>query len=113
RGCAAAARPRRGAMGRRRAAATTTAIPEPGSAAFRSWASDLAHDVAEHGLAGVERAVTDVCASACRRGLEATCVEIVADRTQPPVARERALGHILMTLASWSPTTIATSSDVA
>ena len=101
------------ATGRRRTDAAAVAIPEPGSAAFRSWAADLAHAVAEDGLNAVERAVTDVCASACRRGLEATCVAIVADRAQPSVARERALGHILLTLASWSPTTASAASDVA
>jgi len=95
--------------GRRGAGADATAIPEPGSASFRTWASELAHDVAEHGIDSVEGAVADVCASARRRGLESTCVGILADRREPAVARERALGHVLVALASWSPTTTATS----
>jgi len=98
--------------GRDGAGTAAAAIPEPGSEAFRAWASDLAHDVAEHGLEHLERAAAAVCASARRRSVESTCVEIVGDRGQPPVARERALGHILMTLAAWSPTT-ATSTEVA
>jgi len=100
--------------GRRGAGADTTAIPEPGSAAFRTWASELAHLVAERGIAAAEGPVADVCASARRRGLESTCVGIVADRAEPGVARERALGHILMTLASWSPTaSTSTTTEVA
>ena len=95
--------------GRRGTATAVTAIPEPGGDAFRSWAAELAHLVAEHGIEHAERSVADVCASARRRGLDTTCVEIVADLREPAVARERALGHILMTLASWSPaTTVAT-----
>ena len=52
---------------------------------------------------GLEGPVADVCASACRRGVEATCVGILADHAQPPVARERALGHVLMTLVAGPP----------
>jgi hypothetical protein len=103
-----ARRHRLAATARRGGDPTPTAIPEPGSPAFHAWASDLAHEVAEHGIDGVERAVADVCASARRRRLDATCVEIVADRREPPVARERALGHVLMSLAAWSPAMAAT-----
>ena len=107
-----AQRHRLATIGRRAAASASAAIPEPGSAAFRSWASELAHHVAEHGIGSIEGPVADVCASARRRGLESTCVGILADRQEPAVARERALGHVLMTLSSWSPTATATS-DVA
>jgi len=73
-------------------------VPEPASDAFEAWASELGHLVADGGIETVERAVAAVCASARRRQLEPTCVDVLADRREPAVARERALGRVLTAL---------------
>ena len=73
-------------------------VPESASDAFEAWASELGHLVADRGIETVERAVGAVCASARRRQLEPMCVDILADRGEPAVARERALGRVLTAL---------------
>lgn len=86
------------ALVRRTAGSAHYLAAEPSSAAFETWASELGHLVPDRGIETVEPAIVAVCTSARRRRLEPTCVDILADRRQPAVARERALGRVLTAL---------------
>lgn len=84
----------------------------PGTPAFGDWASALGHLVARHGIDRVEVQVADLCRTASLHGVASTATTILADRQQPEVARERALGRVLTALAMWEPSH-QSSSDAA
>ena len=79
------------------------AIPPPGSRAFAAWASDFGQRIADEGLARCERQARTIAmlARGCRLAPES--VAVVVDRTQPVVARERAIGNLLVALADDQP----------
>jgi hypothetical protein len=63
------------------------------------WADVAAHRVAADGVAGHEALVADVARHARRAGAPDVLTSVLADRRQPVVARERALGKVLAWLA--------------
>jgi hypothetical protein len=65
----------------------------------------LAWELDAHGFAGQEGAVRRVVRSARALGLSPTLVDILADPTEPEVARLRAFGHVATTLAHTDLTT--------
>lgn len=77
--------------------------PAPYSDEFGAWATALADEVAATGIGGVERAVAAVVRDARRHGLGHALVDVLADRSAPAPARERALGRLLVALAGSSP----------
>jgi hypothetical protein len=62
--------------------------------------TDLAWDLASEGFDGREHAVRQVVRTARAAGLPSTLVGIVADPTQPEVARLRAFGRVAALLAA-------------
>jgi hypothetical protein len=60
---------------------------------------DLANDLAAGGLARHEAAVLDVVRVARSVGCSPVLVAILADRTEPEIARLRAFGHVATILA--------------
>jgi hypothetical protein len=73
--------------------------PDPGTDEFSAWAGRLAAFVAETGIGAVERPVARIVRLARRHGAPPGAVAVLADRSAPGVARERALGHVLVALA--------------
>lgn len=70
------------------------------AAEFDQYAADVGERVAE---VGIDQASTDVAALvalARERGTGAALAAIAADSSQPTVARERALGRLLVELAN-------------
>jgi hypothetical protein len=61
---------------------------------------ELAHAVVADGVAAHAAALSQLVAAAYTAGVSNTLIGIVADRTQPEVARLRALGRILAALES-------------
>jgi hypothetical protein len=86
-------------------------IPTPGSPAFEQWAMSFGHRVAEIGLGRDERAAGRLARLAGDAAPVAAAV--LADRSQPVVARERALGRVLAVLATPSAAGTGGRSDVA
>ena len=58
---------------------------------------DLAWAIARDGIEHHEAAVASAVALARSNGLDGALVELVADRAQPAVARERAFGRLGLT----------------
>lgn len=73
--------------------------PAAGSAEFSVWAGRLAAFVAEAGIGAAERPVGRVVPLARRHGASPGAVAVLADRSAPSVARERALGLVLVALS--------------
>ena len=88
------------AVRRRQLETAPATIPPPGTSAFAAWAATFGDHVANDGLHGVERDVGALCRIARRHGVSATATSILADRQQPDVARQRALGLVLVALAA-------------
>jgi len=65
--------------------------------------TDLAWDLASDGFVGRENAVRQVVRTARSRGVPAVLTEVLADPSQPPVARLRAFGRIAALLAAPLP----------
>lgn len=70
---------------------------------FDEFAAELGERVAADGVDGAAREIDAVVRLARRRCVGSSLAAIVADRAQPVVARERALGRLLATLASPAP----------
>jgi hypothetical protein len=62
--------------------------------------TDLAWDLASDGFVGRENAVRQVVRTARSRGVPAVLTEVLADPSQPAVARLRAFGRIAALLAA-------------
>jgi len=62
--------------------------------------TDLAWDLASDGFVGRENAVRQVVRTAHSRGVPAVLTEVLADPSQPAVARLRAFGRIAALLAA-------------
>ena len=73
----------------------------------------LAWDLDAHGFDGQEVAVRQVVRSARAAGLPATLVDVLADPTEPEVARMRAFGRVAAALASRPDTSDQTDRDAA
>ena len=71
-----------------------------GADAAGTSAASVADLVAEHGLSQNETAITHILRRARRHRPLPIHAEILADRSLPDVVRERALGGLLMWLAS-------------
>jgi len=65
--------------------------------------TDLAWDLASDGFVGRENAVRQVVRTARSRGVPAVLTEVLADPSQPAVARLRAFGRIAALLAAPLP----------
>jgi hypothetical protein len=74
---------------------------------------ELAHAVVADGVAAHAAALNQLVAVAYAAGVSTTLIGIVGDRTQPEVARLRALGRILAALESPSEPRAATSTTAA
>jgi hypothetical protein len=74
--------------------------PTPYTEQFSAWAGRLAAFVAEAGVGAVERPVGRVVQLARRHGAPPGAVAVLADRGAPSVARERALGIVLVALSA-------------
>ena len=61
--------------------------------------TNLASDLAFDGFAGHDAAVRDVVRSARAHGISSVLVDVLADPRQPEVARQRAFGMVVSTLA--------------
>jgi hypothetical protein len=66
---------------------------------------ELAWDLESRGFEGHEVAVRQVVRSARAAGLSRTLVDVLADPTEPEVARLRAFGHVAAALAAGAPDT--------
>jgi hypothetical protein len=66
---------------------------------------DLAWDLESSGFEGHEVAVRQVVRSARAAGVSRTVVDVLADPTEPEVARLRAYGQVAAALALRPPTT--------
>lgn len=66
-------------------------------------ATTLAHLIDTRGLTAVEPHVTSVVSIARRRGLVTASVDVLADRSQPEIARLRALARVQRDLAATDP----------
>lgn len=64
----------------------------------RRLVAGVGEQVAAAGLAAAEQRIAAVVGVARREGRAGPLVAVVADRTQPAVARERALGRLLAEL---------------
>src|SRR6478609_7139884 len=80
----------------------TAAIPPPGTTAFAVWAADFGERIAVDGVAAHEFRVRALVTLGRHVSGEAISATIAGDRTQPAVARERALGRLLVTLSATS-----------
>ena len=58
----------------------------------------LAHLIARDGITAHEAAVGQIARRAAAWGLAPTATAVLADRTAPPVARERAFARVVATL---------------
>jgi hypothetical protein len=74
---------------------------------------ELAHAVVADGVAAHAAALNQLASVAYAAGVSTTLIGIVSDRTQPEVARLRALGRILAALESPSEPQAATSTTAA
>ena len=74
------------------------AVPTQGSLDFRRWADTLCHVAADDGIHRIEEEIAELVSIARRDRVAPGCTEIVADRSQPAVARERALGRVVTRL---------------
>ena len=72
--------------------------PVPYTDEFSAWAGRLAALVAEAGIGVAERPVARIVQLARRHGAPPGAVAVLADRGAPSVARERALGRVLVAL---------------
>ncbi|MFN8023562.1 MAG: hypothetical protein U0Q03_18680 [Acidimicrobiales bacterium] len=72
----------------------------PSGAALEPYLDQLAHLVAEHGLAPFEGDVARLVVRLHAAGHTGPAVDVLADRNAPTVARERALGVALALLAT-------------
>ena len=61
--------------------------------------TNLAVDLASDGFAGHEAAIRDVVRSARAHGVASVLVDILADPSQPEVARQRAFGTVAASLS--------------
>jgi hypothetical protein len=61
--------------------------------------TNLASDLAFEGFAGHDAAVRDVVRSARAHGISSVLVDVLADPRQPEVARQRAFGMVVSTMA--------------
>ncbi|MCB0999768.1 MAG: hypothetical protein R2713_09725 [Ilumatobacteraceae bacterium] len=76
------------------------------------YLDQLAHLVAEHGVAAFEGDIARLVVRLRAHGLCSPLVTLLADRDAPPIARERALGHLLGRLTEVEarrPSRVATS----
>lgn len=64
----------------------------------RRLVAGVGEQVAAAGLAAAEQRIAAVVGVARREGIAGQLVAVVTDRTQPAVARERALGRLLAAL---------------
>ena len=62
--------------------------------------TDLAWDLASDGFVGRENAVRQVVRTARSQGVPSVLTDVLADPSQPPVARLRAFGRIAAQLAA-------------
>jgi hypothetical protein len=62
--------------------------------------TDLAWDLASDGFVGRENAVRQVVRTARSQGVPSVLVDVLADATQPAVARLRAFGRVAAVLAA-------------
>ena len=65
--------------------------------------TDLAWDLASDGFVGRENAVRHVVRTARSQGVPSVLIDVLADVTQPPVARLRAFGRVAALLAVPQP----------
>lgn len=80
-----------------------TPVPSADSPAFCDWATAFAHQIADHGFAGMERRVAELARVAREAAVSTTMVAIMADRAQPEPARQRAFGEILVAMIDRAP----------
>jgi hypothetical protein len=59
--------------------------------------------VADDGINRMEKEITELASIARHHRVAPGCTEIVADRNQPEVARERALGRLITALVALAP----------
>jgi hypothetical protein len=65
--------------------------------------SDLAWDLASDGFVGRENAVRQVVRTARSRGVPSVLIDVLADPSEPAVARLRAFGRVAAMLTSARP----------
>ena len=81
-------------------ATITAAIPSPGTAGFAAWAADFGDRIATDGVVMHHRRVSTLATLARHLSVELVSAAVAADRTQPAVARERAVGRLLVALSA-------------
>jgi hypothetical protein len=74
-----------------------------GTTGFRAYLVRLGEDVATHGISRFEPEVSRLIRLSGRHGLASVSVDVLADRSEPSVARERALGRVMSFLAGAAP----------
>ncbi len=78
----------------------TQSRPELASSLGEAFDLDvLAHEIAADGIAAHEAKVSAVAAAGRNRRCTETLIAVLADRSQPAIARERAFGALV---ASWA-----------
>jgi hypothetical protein len=80
--------------------APTQTRPELATPSWETFDLDvLAHEIADQGIAANEAKVSAVAAAGRNRGCTEPLIAVLADRSQPAIARERAFGALV---ASWA-----------
>jgi hypothetical protein len=77
-----------------------TTLPAVGTAAFHVFVLRLANDVAEHGIDRFEPQVSRLARLASGHRVSRVSVHVMADRTEPRAARERALANVIGALVT-------------
>ena len=69
----------------------------PTDRSLSTWytADDLAHDIAESGVAAHEETLTWIAGAGARSGVSPTLLAAMLDRTAPEVTRQRAFGEVM------------------
>lgn len=82
------------------AAAVTTAVPAVGTPEFRAWATALGHELADLGTGRVNAQLRALARRAREHRLEPVCAAVLADRSEPQVARCRAFYRVVTALGA-------------